>query len=172
VRPFAETKRQALALTRVNEPVRISGDRSSLRRLIWTLLDNAVKYTPACGRIEVALQKVGPEARITVRDSGIGIPEAMLPRIFDRFFRADPSRSEADGAGLGSPSRSGSPMFTTRSSQCKAGKVRGPSLQLYFRYRPNRFPECHKLETQIGDNDPLWAHLNSSQLGCCPLRFY
>jgi heavy metal sensor kinase len=101
IRPFAETKGQALALANVNEPVRISGDRSSLRRLVWTLLDNAVKYTPARGRIEVALQKVGPEARVTVRDSGIGIPEAMLPRIFDRFFRADPSRSEVEGAGLG-----------------------------------------------------------------------
>jgi signal transduction histidine kinase len=101
VRPLAETKRQALALAKANGPIRISGDRSSLRRLVWTLLDNAVKYTPACGRIEVALQNVGPEARVTVRDSGIGIPEAMLPRIFERFFRADPSRGEVDGAGLG-----------------------------------------------------------------------
>jgi heavy metal sensor kinase len=98
--PLAETKRQALAL-KANGPVQISGDRSSLRRLLWTLLDNAVKYTPECGRIEVALQKMGSEVRVTVRDSGIGIPEAMLPRIFDRFFRADPSRSEVNGTGLG-----------------------------------------------------------------------
>ncbi len=99
-RPCAEAKRQVLAV-KVNGPAGISGDRSSVRRLLWTLLDNAVKYTPAGGRIEVALQRLGPDARITVRDSGIGIPEAMLPRVFERFFRADPSRSTVDGTGLG-----------------------------------------------------------------------
>jgi signal transduction histidine kinase len=101
-RPLATAKRQAMVLNAKSDgPVTISGDRSSLRRLLWTLLDNAVKYTPACGRIEVALQQVGSEALVTVRDNGIGIPEALLPRIFERFFRADPSRSEVEGAGLG-----------------------------------------------------------------------
>jgi len=100
VRPLADAKQQAMAVKACG-PARISGDRSSVRRLLWSLMDNAVKYTPAGGRIEVALQKLGPEARLTVRDSGIGIPEAMLPRVFERFFRADPSRSAVDGTGLG-----------------------------------------------------------------------
>ena len=101
IRPLADAKRQTLVVAYDGGPTWIKGDRSSLRRLLWTLLDNAIKYTPPRGLIEVALQKVGSEARITVRDSGIGIPEAMLPRIFERFFRVDPSRSEVDGTGLG-----------------------------------------------------------------------
>ncbi len=82
-------------------PCEIRGDRPSLRRLIWALLDNAVKYTPEGGRIEVALAKCKSEVRLTVRDSGIGIPDLLQPRIFDRFFRVDPARSQVDGAGLG-----------------------------------------------------------------------
>jgi two-component system, OmpR family, heavy metal sensor histidine kinase CusS len=79
----------------------IWGDRTSLRRLIWTLLDNAIKYTPAGGRVEVALERNGAEARLRVRDTGIGIPERLLPRVFERFFRADPARSQVEGTGLG-----------------------------------------------------------------------
>jgi signal transduction histidine kinase len=69
--------------------------------LISILLDNAVKYTPANGRIEVAMRAEASHAVLTVSDSGIGIPEALLPRIFDRFVRADPSRGEVNGTGLG-----------------------------------------------------------------------
>jgi signal transduction histidine kinase len=72
-----------------------------LRRLLWTLLDNAVKYTPERGRIDVALERAVSQTTVTVRDSGIGIPNEALPRVFDRFYRADPSRGQADGTGLG-----------------------------------------------------------------------
>jgi heavy metal sensor kinase len=99
-RPLAEAKHQRLAVER-NGSARVSGDRASLRRLLWTLVDNAIKYTPAGGRIELALDTRASEARVTVRDSGIGIPEAMLPRVFERFFRADPSRTQVEGSGLG-----------------------------------------------------------------------
>jgi heavy metal sensor kinase len=99
-RPLAEAKHQRLAVELHGRgPVR--GDRSSLRRLVWTLVENAVKYTPAGGRIELSLDAFGPNARLTVRDTGIGIPATMLPRVFERFFRADPSRTQADGSGLG-----------------------------------------------------------------------
>jgi heavy metal sensor kinase len=100
IRPLANAKRQALD-TAADPGASISGDRSSLRRLLWILLDNAVKYTPEGGRIGVALCAAGSEATVIVRDTGIGIPAAMQPRIFDRFYRADPSRSQVDGAGLG-----------------------------------------------------------------------
>jgi heavy metal sensor kinase len=99
-RPLAEAKRQRLAVER-NGNGRVRGDRASLRRLLWTLVDNAIKYTPAGGRIELALDTQSSEARVTVRDSGMGIPEAMLPRVFERFFRADPSRTQQEGSGLG-----------------------------------------------------------------------
>ena len=101
MRPLADGKEQTVAVRTTSGAAWINGDRSSLRRLISILLDNAVKYTPAHGRIEVAMQVVDTHAVITVRDSGIGIPEVLLPRIFDRFVRADPSRGEVNGTGLG-----------------------------------------------------------------------
>jgi heavy metal sensor kinase len=99
-RPLAEAKQQTITVL-TGGPAWITGDRSSLRRLVWILLDNAVKYTPARGNIEVDLRTTSSEAVLMVRDSGIGIPEELLPRIFDRFVRADPSRGEVNGTGLG-----------------------------------------------------------------------
>jgi heavy metal sensor kinase len=99
-RPLAEARQQTVAV-RTSACAWISGDRSSLRRLVWILLDNAIKYTPAGGSIAVNLMATPSEAVLTVRDSGIGIPEDILPRIFDRFVRADPSRGEVSGTGLG-----------------------------------------------------------------------
>src|SRR5215471_12082410 len=59
----------------MNDPVWIYGDASSLRRLLLILLDNAVKYTPEGGLIDLTLRVQGPKAHICVRDNGIGIPE-------------------------------------------------------------------------------------------------
>jgi heavy metal sensor kinase len=100
LRPLAEAKHQEI-VARAYGGVWISGDRSSLRRLLSILLDNAIKYTPAHGRIEVDLKKEPEQAILSVKDSGIGIPADVLPRIFDRFVRADPSRGEVNGTGLG-----------------------------------------------------------------------
>jgi heavy metal sensor kinase len=97
---LAEAKGQTLAMER-QMSVRISGDRASLRRLVWTLVDNAIKYTPSGGRIELSVGTSKGEARLEVRDNGIGIPAKMLPRVFERFFRADLSRTQVDGVGLG-----------------------------------------------------------------------
>jgi signal transduction histidine kinase len=83
------------------QPVQVLGDFAGLRRLLWILLDNALKYTEPHGRIQVELEASATEATVRVRDSGIGISEADLPHIFDRFYRADPSRSKTEGSGLG-----------------------------------------------------------------------
>ncbi len=77
------------------------GDYVSLQRFLWILLDNAVKYTPAPGNIKVTLAMAGENATVTVQDNGIGIAAADLPHIFRRFYRADPSRSQVEGSGLG-----------------------------------------------------------------------
>jgi signal transduction histidine kinase len=77
------------------------GDYSSLHRLLWILVDNAVKYTPAPGTIKVRLAAGGEKVTVTVEDNGMGISAADLPRIFGRFYRADPSRSQVEGSGLG-----------------------------------------------------------------------
>jgi len=81
--------------------VPVLGDYASLQRLLWILLDNAVKYTPPPGLIRLKLEAGDNQAVVTVEDNGIGIAAADLPRIFGRFFRADQSRSEVEGAGLG-----------------------------------------------------------------------
>ena len=78
----------------------ITADRNRFQLLFSNLLDNAVKYTPSGGRVEVAAAFLPDETRITVRDTGIGIDEADLPRIWDRLYRADKSRS-LRGLGLG-----------------------------------------------------------------------
>jgi heavy metal sensor kinase len=79
----------------------IWGDYSSLQRLLWILVDNAAKYTPTPGAIRVTLSAAGDKATVTVEDNGIGISAADLPHIFERFYRADPSRSHVEGFGLG-----------------------------------------------------------------------
>jgi signal transduction histidine kinase len=81
--------------------VDVLGDFAALRRLLRILLDNALKYTQSPGRIDVVLSTNSHQATVKVGDSGVGIPAADLPHIFDRFYRADPSRSAVEGAGLG-----------------------------------------------------------------------
>jgi signal transduction histidine kinase len=89
-------------VARLDEAVRVHGNRDQLERVATNLLDNAVKYTPAGGRIEVEAQRAGDEVRVTVSDTGRGIPPDDLPRIFDRFYRADRARSRQEGGtGLG-----------------------------------------------------------------------
>jgi heavy metal sensor kinase len=83
-------------------PLSVSGNAAFLRRLFMILIDNAVKYTPSGGRISVVLDVNGGSAVTEIRDSGIGISTSDLPHIFERFYRADTSRSrESGGAGLG-----------------------------------------------------------------------
>jgi len=85
-----------------DQPVYVDANHPALRRLLLLLLDNAMKYTPAGGRItvSVALDSSGPT--VTVSDTGIGIPDSALPHVFERFYRVDESRNrEAGGAGLG-----------------------------------------------------------------------
>jgi len=73
-----------------------------LKRMLLNLLDNAVKYTPAGGEVNVTLATQNGTALIIVSDTGIGIPAAAQPHIFDRFYRVDKARSRAlGGAGLG-----------------------------------------------------------------------
>jgi signal transduction histidine kinase len=80
----------------------VAGDPHALRRVFLILLDNAVKYTPSGGRIEVKLREHDGSAVGRVVDNGIGITKDDLPHVFDRFYRADRARSrEHGGAGLG-----------------------------------------------------------------------
>lgn len=80
----------------------VRGDAAQLSEVLQNLLDNAIQYTPAGGRIEVSAALQGRDVVFTVSDTGIGIPESDLERIFERFYRVDAARSrEAGGTGLG-----------------------------------------------------------------------
>ena len=78
----------------------VSADRNRMRQVVANLLDNAIKYTPSGGRAEVRAAREGAEAVLTVTDTGAGIPPGELPRIWERLYRGDASRSER-GLGLG-----------------------------------------------------------------------
>jgi len=80
----------------------IAGDRRRLTEVLQNLLDNAIQYTPAGGQIMVSAERRDGEVVFTVSDTGIGIPQADQPRIFERFYRVDVARSrEVGGTGLG-----------------------------------------------------------------------
>jgi heavy metal sensor kinase len=101
-RPAADAKQVAFRESIPLQPLRILGDAVSLERLFHILLDNAVKYTPGGGQIEVHLSTRDSFAIAEVRDSGIGISPEDMPHIFDRFYRADRARTrESGGIGLG-----------------------------------------------------------------------
>jgi two-component system, OmpR family, heavy metal sensor histidine kinase CusS len=99
--PLADERQLQLSISVGARQVNVLGDFAALRPLVWILLDNALKYTKDPGTIEVALNATAKLATVMVRDTGAGISEADLPHIFDRFYRADPSRSQVEGTGLG-----------------------------------------------------------------------
>lgn len=99
---LAEAKQVAFQEQIAGDPMWIRGDAGSLRRLFLILIDNAVKYTPANGHVEVSLHRNDGYAVAQVRDTGIGIAETDLPNVFERFYRADKARTrETGGVGLG-----------------------------------------------------------------------
>ncbi|MFN8064610.1 MAG: HAMP domain-containing sensor histidine kinase, partial [Vicinamibacterales bacterium] len=95
----ADAKAVALQTGR-QEPALALADPVRLEQVAANLIDNAVKYTPAGGRVQVDVDRVGDRAVLRVKDNGIGIPGEELPRIWERLFRGDSSRT-ARGLGLG-----------------------------------------------------------------------
>ena len=84
------------------EALETSGDAVKLQQVIYNVIDNAIKYTPRGGSVQASLIRSGRRAIIRVTDTGIGIPQADLPHVFDRFYRVDKARSRATGGtGLG-----------------------------------------------------------------------
>jgi len=80
----------------------LRGDRELLRRAVENVVRNAIRYTPRGSTVDVKMESAGHNARISVRDCGPGVPEELLPKIFQPFFRVDDSRdSSTGGVGLG-----------------------------------------------------------------------
>ena len=102
VRPIAEKSSIRLVEERAPEDTVVVCDSEAVSQILSNLLDNAIKYTPAGGQITVGATPAAGMVEFFVRDSGVGIPEEDLPRLFERFYRVDKARSrELGGTGLG-----------------------------------------------------------------------
>lgn len=102
VRPTADAKGINVEVDLGIEPVAVSGDQDRLQQVFWNLFSNAVKFTPAGGKVSVKLRRKLSEAEIEVTDTGQGIPATFLPFVFDRFRQADStSTRQHGGLGLG-----------------------------------------------------------------------
>jgi len=97
--PLFEDKGQSV-VTEFPHSCPIYGDIQRIQRMVANLLDNAIKYTPSRGTITVSISSDQNQAFLSVNDNGVGIGGADLAKVFERFYRCDPSRSKA-GAGLG-----------------------------------------------------------------------
>jgi len=83
------------------DQIQFNGDRDRLKQVLLNLVGNAIQYTPQGGDVRMGLARVGDQARIIVRDTGPGIPSEDLPYIFDRFYRAEKSRTRSSSPGFG-----------------------------------------------------------------------
>ena len=89
-----------LHLTEIDQ-VQVNGDRDRLKQVLLNLVGNAIQYTPQGGEVFMSLGKVADQARLIIRDTGPGIPAEDLPHIFERFYRAEKSRTRGKTTGFG-----------------------------------------------------------------------
>jgi PAS domain S-box-containing protein len=101
LRPEAESKTITLDVSRCEGPLPVLGDATRLQQVFWNLLANAIKFTPADGRIEICTTRDDGHARVQVRDTGQGISPEFLPHVFDRFRQAKRDARSTGGLGLG-----------------------------------------------------------------------
>jgi heavy metal sensor kinase len=103
-RTLAQAKRITISCHADGE-LPVAADEALLQRMLLNLIDNAIKYTPEGGSVDIHAARKGAEYSVVFADNGPGIPAELQPRVFERFFRANPARtheeSEAGGAGLG-----------------------------------------------------------------------
>jgi PAS domain S-box-containing protein len=100
VRPSADAKGIQLRIDAPQTPVRATCDGERMQQVFWNLLSNAVKFTPS-GRVSIALQNSGGRAKVTVTDTGVGIPAKSLPFVFQRFWQGETAAHRVGGLGLG-----------------------------------------------------------------------
>ncbi len=98
----AEAKQQSVKVSLSSAPALVHVDVARMKQVMRNLMGNAIKYTPLAGRILVDVELNGHIASVLVQDTGLGIPEADLPHIFDKFYRVEADdRSDIEGSGLG-----------------------------------------------------------------------
>ena len=97
---FAEKKHVELVVSALQD-AKLKGDELKLRRMLWNIVDNGIKYTPTGGKVDISSATDNGYVRINVRDTGVGIGDGDIKYIFDRFYRADRARQRESGTGLG-----------------------------------------------------------------------
>jgi heavy metal sensor kinase len=97
---LAEKKNIELTVEDLHE-ARLTGDELKLRRMLWNVVENGIKYTQPGGRVAISSNRENGSVRINVRDTGVGISDKDLKYVFDRFYRAGGSRNRESGSGLG-----------------------------------------------------------------------
>ena len=131
---LAESKEIDLGLV-CSEPARLRGVERDLHLLVANLIENAVRYTPRGGVVDIGVRRDGDSVVVEVADTGCGIPEELLPRVFDRFFRAPGLVAEGTGLGLAIcraiARRHGlSLALRNRAGRGLVASVRGPAVPL------------------------------------------
>jgi histidine kinase len=101
VTQYADSKRISLDLQLDSDLPRVLADEDRAVQVLTNLTGNALEYTPEGGRVSIAAKLINSEVQISVRDTGLGISSEHLPRLFDRFYRVDKSRSRRAGGGSG-----------------------------------------------------------------------
>jgi len=131
------TQRVALAVELPGQPLLVDGDAVRLEQIVANLLTNAAKYTPAGGRVEVAVEARAGEVVISVRDDGVGMAPEMLPRVFDLFTQVESTLDRAKGGmGIGlTLVRSLVELHRGRVEASSAGHNQGSVFTVYL-------PEC------------------------------
>src|SRR5439155_1082590 len=99
-RPLLEARRHTVELGLSDEPLQVDADATRLSQVLLNLINNAVKYTPEGGRVWLETRRENDVAVLRVRDNGIGISAALLPKVFDLFVQGDRSLDRTEG-GLG-----------------------------------------------------------------------
>jgi PAS domain S-box-containing protein len=100
--PAIDAGQHVVTVSLADQPLTVDGDPVRLTQVFANLLNNAAKYTPPEGRIEISTKRDGDEAVVSIRDNGIGIRAEMLPRVFDLFFQTGRAKSrEQGGMGIG-----------------------------------------------------------------------
>lgn len=175
VRPAADAKGVRLAMTLDATSGQVAGDPARLQQIVWNLLMNAVKFTPAGGHAGVEVQRDPAGHHIVVRDSGLGIAPEVLPHVFERFRQADSSSTrmhgglglalvkhlvelhgghvvaQSDGPGSGATFIVSLPMAA---SEPRAEPIVRPLPVVPVSAGPSQVVRLHGLRVLVADNDP------------------
>jgi PAS domain S-box-containing protein len=133
-----QASQHVLTIDLPEDDVPLQGDATRLSQVFQNLLDNAVKYTPPAGHIQLAASRQGSEVAITVRDSGVGIPSDMQARVFEMFTRVNPdARIKTSGLGIGlSLARQLISLHGGRIELASEGADKGSAFTVYLPTQP------------------------------------